>query len=364
MKKAFGLALILFVAACQSSPPPIEDAPPAQNDAATDSQASDSEDSAPSAEEYDGPIQSVVVDTDMSLDDLIAIAMLVESPATEVKAIAITGLFVRCPRGEEIMLNFLALIGQSGIPAACGSTEALEGGRTFPDDWRDFADAGWSTPEGIATEQPDSRGGVAVLAEAIAAGIDTLVVLGPPTTSAQMLRDNPELAGEISSIVLMAGALDAPGNLYLDGYDQPAWPGEWNVYVDPVATKELLSSGPPVVMVALDATNEAPVTRAAVDQMISDGSGPALDFAVMAMEQNRLVDAFDSYFWDALAAAYVLNPAVVTVEQTGIDVLMSPERETGRTVRDPAGPVIGVAVGADAELFMQVMIDALSGRAP
>jgi len=178
-----------------------------------------------------------------------------------------------------------------------------------------------------------------------------------------MLRDNPELANQISSIVLMAGAVDVPGNLYLDGYDQPAWPGEWNVYVDPVATKELLGSGPSVVMVALDATNEVPVTRSAVDQMISDGSGPALDFAVMAMEQNRLVDAFDSYFWDALAAAYLLNPAVVTLEQTGIDVLMSPEKETGRTVRDPAGPVIAVAVGADSELFLQVMIDALSGRA-
>lgn len=347
----------VLLAGCASSTPPATDSvvEPAQDSATQEPVAP--------AEPYDGPIRSVVIDTDMSVDDLIAVAMLVGSPAVEVEAIAITGLFVRCPAGEQIMLDFLATIGASGIPVACGATAALEGGRAFPDDWRDLADQGWGARLQSSAERPDPAGGLSLIETAIIGGADTLVILGPPTTSAQALRATPELVGQISEVVMMAGAVDVPGNLYLDGYENPAWPGEWNVYVDPVATTEIFSSGIPVVMVGLDATNQVPVSRDVVERMKSEGQGLALSFAVETLERLRLVDAFDSYFWDQLAVAYLLDPAVVTLEQTGISVALSPEREVGRTVRDQGGPVISIATSANEQLFHQVMIDSLSGRA-
>jgi len=80
MKQAYGIALILLLAACQSTPP-AADPPPAPSEAPVENQSESDVELAPLTEEFDGPIQSVVVDTDMSLDDLIAIAMLVESPA-------------------------------------------------------------------------------------------------------------------------------------------------------------------------------------------------------------------------------------------------------------------------------------------
>lgn len=314
--------------------------------------------------DYTGEVTSIAIDTDMSIDDFIAIAMLVNSPMTEVKAIAVTGLFVRCPVGEEILLDFLATIGASGIPVACGQTTPVEGNRAFPNDWRDFADNAWGATLGDSSELPDPRGGVTLLTDTIRSGIDTLVILGPPSTSAQALRGNPDVAEQIPQIVMMAGAVDVPGNVYLDGYENPPWPGEWNVYVDPVATQELVDSGSAVVMVGLDATNQVPVVKNVVDRMRQEGDGAAIDFAVSTLERLRLVDAFDSYFWDQLAVAYVLNPLVVTLEQTGITVVTTPERESGRTLRDESGQTISIATGANAELFHQVMIDSLSGRAP
>lgn len=353
---ALVFATILF-AGCASDAPSATD-PPVKPEG--DSMAQ--EPVAPAAP-YDGPVRSVVIDTDMSIDDLIAVAMLVGSPTVEVEAIAITGLFVRCPAGEQIMLDFLATIGASGIPVACGATAALEGGRAFPDDWRDFADQGWGARLQSSTASPDPAGGVSLIETAIIGGADTLVILGPPTTSAQALRQTPELTDQIAEVVMMAGAVDVPGNIYLDGYENPAWPGEWNVYVDPVATAEIFSSGIPVVMVGLDATNQVPVSRDVVERMKNEGQGLAVSFAIETLERLRLVDAFDSYFWDQLAVAYLLDPAVVTLEQTGISVSLSPEREVGRTVRDPGGPVISIATSANERLFHQVMIDSLSGRA-
>lgn len=347
----------VLITGCSSSPPPAEEP------AAAPEQESTAQDPAAPAEPYDGPVRSVVVDTDMSIDDLIAVAMLVGSPMVDVEAIAITGLFVRCPRGEQIMLDFLATIGASGIPVACGATAALEGGRTFPDDWRDFADQGWGAPLQPSSESPDTAGGVGLIERAVGEGADTLVILGPPTTSAQALRAAPELANRIVEVVMMAGAVDVPGNLYLDGNENPAWPGEWNVYVDPIATTEIFASGIPVVMVGLDATNQVPVSREVVDRMKSEGSGLAVSFAVETLERLRLVDAFDSYFWDQLAVAYLLDPAVVTLEQTGISVSLEPGREVGRTIRDPNGPVISIATAANEPLFHEVMIASLSGRA-
>jgi len=351
------LALAGLLAGCSGGMAPVAEPAPDESTPAAESSTTEAQ------ETYSGPVRGVVVDTDMSIDDLLAIAMLVQSPRVDVQGIAITGLFVRCPTGERIMLDFLATIGATGIPVACGATEALESGRTFPDDWRDFVDRAWEGSLTRSTETADPAGGVALIERALSQGADTLVILGPPTSSALALRANPDLVDGLVEVVMMAGAVDVPGNVYLDGYENPAWPGEWNVYVDPHATAEIFASGAAVVMVGLDATNTVPVTRDAVERMRSEGRGPAIDLAVETLERHRLVDAFDSYFWDQLAAAYVLNASVVTLEQATISVAFAPEREAGRTSRDPGGSPISIATGADASLFYRVMIESLSGRA-
>lgn len=351
------LALAGLLAGCSGAAAPVAEPAPEGSTPAGESST------AVTSEPYSGPVRAVVVDTDMSIDDLLAIAMLVRSPLVDVRGIAITGLFVRCPKGEQIMLDFLATIDASGIPVACGATEALESGRTFPDDWRDFADQAWEGSLTRSTQTADPQGGVALIERAVSEGADTLVIFGPPTSSALALRSNPDLVSGLVEVVMMAGAVDVPGNVYLDGYENPAWPGEWNVFVDPHATAEVLSSGVAVVMVGLDATNSVPVTREVVQRMRNEGSGSAVNLAVDTLERHRLVDAFDSYFWDQLAAAYLLNPSVVTLEKATISIAFAPEREAGRTVRDPGGSPISIATGADAPLFHRVMIDSLSGRA-
>jgi inosine-uridine nucleoside N-ribohydrolase len=303
----------------------------------------------------------VVVDTDMSTDDLMAIAMLLGSPRVEVAAITIVGAFVRCPRGESVMLGFLASLGVSGIPVACGPTGPLEGTRAFPEDWRNAADQAWGIPLAPSTERPFAGGGVALMREAIGQGATTVVMLGPHTNLARLLRETPEVANEIELMLTMAGAVDVVGNVYQD-YSRPPLAAEWNVYVDPVAADEVFRSGLPIVMVGLDATNAVPVTGEFVKRLRAEGSGVSVETMAAMIERNKLADAFDSYFWDGLAVAYLLDPTVVSLQDVTIRVVTDDGPDSGRTVRDPQGAPIRVAVDGDRVLFEDLAMDSLSRR--
>jgi len=307
-----------------------------------------------------GDAQRVVVDTDMSTDDLMAIAMLIGSPAVEVTAITITGAFVRCPGGADVMLGVLASLGADDIPVACGATGPLVGSRAFPAEWRDLADSAWGVPRAPTTARPADGGGVALMRTAIEGGASTVVVLGPHTNLATLLRASPDLVQRIDRVLTMGGAVDVAGNVYTEGVQPPV--AEWNIYVDPVAAAEVLASGLPVVMVGLDATNEVPVTRVFVERLRREGSGTAVDLMAGMLERNRLVDAFDSYFWDQLAVAVLLDPAVVTTATVGLRVVAADGPDSGRTVRDPGGAPVSVALGADRARLETLMIESLSGR--
>lgn len=353
-------ALALFLVGCQ----------PDQTVGDTDtsppmSSPEDSEQSpAEEAPAYTGVVTPVVVDTDMSTDDLMALAMLVMSPRVEVTAVTITGAFVRCPWGEELMLDYLHTLGESDIPVACGATGPLEGDRAFPEDWRNAADGAWGIPLTDSPSSPFAGGGVALLVEQLRNGVTHVVVLGPHTNMAQALRDNPDLVTSIELILTMGGAVDVEGNVYgIPGAPEAKQDSvvEWNIYVDPVAAEEVFSSGIPVVMVGLDATDDVPVESAFVQRMKAEGTGIATDLMVGMIERNKLSDQFDSYFWDQLAVAYLLDPAVVTLEEAAIRVVTGSGEESGRTLRDESGTVISIATSGNRALLEDLMIESLNG---
>lgn len=78
-----------------------------------------------------------------------------------------------------------------------------------------------------------------------------ILALGPPTNVADALRASPTLGKRITSLTVMGGALDVPGNVGTGN-------AEWNFYVDPAASDIVLRSGIPSTLVPLDATNAVP----------------------------------------------------------------------------------------------------------
>ena len=309
---------------------------------------------------------SVIIDTDMAADDWTALLYLLQHPAADVLAVTVTGTGeTTCPTGARNAINLLTLTGDIRVPVACGSSTPLEGSHTFPQEWRDAVDrmVGLSLPRNPFS--PDERGAVELLRDVLSRSAVpvTVITLGPLTNLAELLTVSPEVAGQITRIVVMGGAVDVPGNIEANVAGNPY--AEWNVYVDPAALSVVLKSGVPVMLVGLDATNDVPVTPAFLRALGRDRSTSAANFVYDALQQEiSLVLSERRSFWDPLTAAAALDVSLITSETRQLSVVTVDGPELGRTAVDPDGTTVTVAISADAGRFEQSLLNVLNGRAP
>ncbi len=304
----------------------------------------------------------VVIDTDAAIDDLVALTFLLASDEVEVRAITVSGTGeVRCPAGVGVVQELLARTGDEGVPVACGRSTPLDGTHEFPTEWRDAADSGWGVVEPTRTAEPDARSAVELLVDTVEQGV-TLLTLGPLTNIADAFRTDPELAGRVASIVTMGGAVEASGNVAEP--DLAASDSEWNVYVDPTAASEVFGSGAPLILVALDATDQVPVTPMFLERLALNSHTPAASLVADLYQANPLVGTGHAYFWDPLAAAAVIDPSLLTTERADIAVVTGDGPDIGRTIRSADGDPIDVATSADAGMFEGLLLRTLDDVRP
>lgn len=264
-------SLALIVGACGATTP--STAPPASG-AATPAATPVASPSGP---------QPVVVDTDLSFDDILALAFLLRQPEVDVRAATVSGTgLVHCLSGLQVTARLLATLERSDVPVSCGRDEPLAGGHAFPTEWRQVTDGAYGLVlERASVSNPASTAPelLASVAAAAAAPI-TIVALGPLTDLAEALQADPGLVARIGRIVEMGGAVDVTGNVASDpaGTGTPG-PAEWNVYADPAAADIVFRSGIPITLVPLDATNAVPVDQAFIDALGSDHAAAGADIA-------------------------------------------------------------------------------------
>jgi inosine-uridine nucleoside N-ribohydrolase len=301
----------------------------------------------------------IVVDTDLAADDLVALLFLLTSPDAEVRAITVSGTGeVRCPQGLEVAARLLAVTGDDDIPVACGRSDPLDGDAAFPDEWRDVTDAAYGLPLPEVEAAGDPDGAVELLTEHLGAGGVTLLTLGPLTNVAEALRAEPDLAEEVASVVVMGGAVRTAGNVYGEGL--PPSTAEWNMYVDPTAAAEVVSSGAPVVLVPLDATDQAPVTLDFVDVLEANAGTEASLLVAQLYGQNPQVPAGEAFFWDPLAAVLAVGSDAVGTRDDTITVVTDDGVDLGRTRRSEDGDPVTVATDVDVAAFEELLVRTLA----
>lgn len=83
----------------------------------------------------------MIVDTDMSSDDLIAIAALARDDRVQLEAVSVSGTgLVHCPAGARLASELLSALGRGDVPVACGSDVPMQVIHALPEDWRTAAD--------------------------------------------------------------------------------------------------------------------------------------------------------------------------------------------------------------------------------
>ena len=305
----------------------------------------------------------VVVDTDLALDDLVALAFLLSSKDADVRAVTVSGTGeVRCPQGLQVVRRLLAVTGDDKVPVACGRSTPLAGDHAFPTAWRDAADGAWGLDLPTVTAPATERTAVDLLRDTLGSGGVTLLTLGPLTNVAEAFRAEPALAEKVSAIVVMGGALDVPGNVSGEGIEHSN--AEWNFYVDPTAAAEVLASGAPTVLVGLDATNQLPISGDFLELLGANTHTESAKLVDTLIRNNPLVYSGQAYFWDPLATAVAIDRGLVSTDQETISVVTSTGPDNGRTVRSHDGASVAVARRARAAAFQQLLLRTLDQLPP
>lgn len=307
----------------------------------------------------------VVVDTDMGQDDMMALLYLLQRTDVRVEAVTVSGTgLAHCAAGVGIALSLLDVAAApTDLPVSCGPETPLKGTYpfpgAFPTSWREATDEAYGIELPASARRPSGLRGPELLSSAIrdAGAPVELLTLGPLTNVALALRRDPTLVDDLAGVTIMGGALDVPGNVIRNAV------AEFNVWVDPVAAREVIDSGAPVTLVPLDATNEAPVTAFFADALAGHHVTPEADTVQALFQTQPFLLSGQYFFWDPLSAAILVQPGLATLEERTVTVLEGEKETQGQIVDDPDGVTVRVATAPDALAFEREFLNTLNADA-
>ncbi|MCY4384534.1 MAG: nucleoside hydrolase [Nitrospinae bacterium] len=322
--------------------------------------------------ESGSPVRYALVDCDPGVDDTLALAMGFASPffrydaVTTVHGNVSARLAYRNARRLTAFLRDHLESPVLDVPVYPGASLALDGSRMNRSESRAI-----HGPEGMGAMfdkkrrlprpgRGSSKPAWEVMVEEAArrGSALTIITLGPLTNLALALRRAPGVFTRVKRIVVMGGAARMPGNV------TPA--AEFNIYCDPLAAKEVFSSGLPVTMVGLDVTRRALLR---VDEF--EGGGPFRAairdlIKVYARFAKKRRGAEDITLHDPLALAVAMRPDLVETTPCRVDVDASRGIARGMTVvelRENRGSrvknPVDVALDLDVKGFLAFFISHL-----
>lgn len=308
-----------------------------------------------------------IIDTDVGVDDAIAILYLLQKPDVQIKAITIASTGnAHCVPAFQNTLGLLKLVNRTNIPVDCGPAKTFGGKNTFPAAVMAEAD----TLSGAAkllpkiSQQPQQKG-IELLIDTIQNSKQpvTILAIGPLTNIAAALQRAPDIKNHIQAIYIMGGAVNVPGNLSAFGVKTNK-KAEWNIYIDPIAASIVFNQNIPIVLVPLDVTNTVPIEMSFYTQLKKNHRSPAANFVYTLMKNNlKLLTEKQWYFWDPLSAAIASDESIATFKFQPLLVSLSPESQIGRTVIDTiSGQNIRIAETVDQPRFENLLLNVLNKK--
>jgi inosine-uridine nucleoside N-ribohydrolase len=320
----------------------------------------------------------VIIDTDPGTDDALAILLALNSPELKVEALTAVPGNVVAKQSLENALKLVSLAGRCDIPVAAGAQHALM--------QKTYTALYWHGKNGLADiELPepkckaDSRFAPDLIIELVHKYPHeiTLIPIGPLTNIALAVSKDPSIVGLVKDIVIMGGSISG-GNV--NGA------AEANIYGDPEAAEIVFNAGWVVTMVGSDVGEKTLMTRKHLRELEA-GHGPENDVATKIarfyIERSEKNGWDGAAMYDPLAVGTVLDPTLVTLKDLHIDVETRGEFTRGETVANRMGsyeknvlhgdhyeidgivPVQNnarVAVGSDAERFLQMFVGRVKGK--
>lgn len=301
-----------------------------------------------------GTALRLLLDTDPGVDDAIAILMALAAPGAEVVGLTTVGGNVGRARATRNALALLQAAGRAEVPVARGAARPRLGR------FRPSVDV--HGPGGLSVRLPDPAAGpigldaADFMADRLSAepGGITIVALGPLTNLSLLEERHPGVLGRAAGIVVMGGAVNARGNV--------TGRAEFNIYSDPLAAAQILESGYAVGLADLAASRQVAVTRGQAGGLSATGPVGRLALRILQGWFDRDGGRERFEFYDPLAVALALDPAVATVRRMAVRVGTAPGEGWGETLDAGSPGPVSLAEAVDAGRFFGLLSGLLGWR--
>ena len=285
--------------------------------------------------------EKVIIDTDIGddVDDAFALALAVKSPALQVLGVMTT--FGDTEGRAKITDRFLGEVGRTEIPVLAGKATATKN----PMSQRKYGDGGHfrKASHGDAVE---------FLLQQIRKypGEITLVAIGPLMNLGAAIDKDAATFGKLKRVVLMGGSVRRGyGDL---GYTAPVPPmPEWNILNDVAAAQKLFTSGVPLFVMPLDAT-QLKMDEVKRAFLFSQGTAVTDQLALL----YHLWGQETPTLFDPMTVVFVLRPELCPVRGMHIHV-----DEKGFTREEPGAVNAQVCLDSNVEDFFRFYLKRVAG---
>ena len=273
----------------------------------------------------------IIIDTDLGVDDSLAILLALASPEIEIEAITTVSGACQVEQGVINALSILELAKSTDIPVAQGMRTPLIQPPIISSDVHNISGLGYASLPYPSNKAVDSHA-IDLLIQKIMAEPDeiTLVTIGPLTNLAMAIRREPRLARAVKEVISMGGAINESGNMTPQA--------EFNIFFDPHAAHIVFHSGMPMTLVPLDVTYKTILRQTELDQLAENPSSisrfvmDATRFYMEFYKKNRNMDGCAMN--DPLALALTFAPRLVTLKKLFVDIDISEGASMGKTYAD------------------------------
>jgi purine nucleosidase/pyrimidine-specific ribonucleoside hydrolase len=296
----------------------------------------------------------IIFDTDIGddVDDALALALALQSPELDVKAI--TTVIDRAALRSRLAWKELGVFGRRDIPIGTGADEPLldpvRGGR--------HAQFDMLTGEDVVPGPPLRAVDLIIRTLLDSPRKITIVPVGALTNIAIALKTEPRIKDKIERIVLMGGAY----------YTQQP---EYNIYRDRIASEIVFRSGVPITGVGLDVTTRCKLKAEDIERLKAAGH-PSSAFLMRLIDlwRENPVNRYPTLH-DPLAVAVAMQPSLVETQLGRVQVETASPMLYGLTLFTPAerlpkdapAPNTAVARNVDVERFVKLFMDRVSAPA-
>lgn len=207
------------------------------------------------------------------------------------------------------------------------STSKERGKNPFPKDWRMHAFFMDALP---ILNEPTSKQSKLLKHQAYEDIIEklhnaqepvTLLFTGPLTDLAKAITVAPTIVSNIKRLVWMGGTFLERGNVEEPEHDGSA---EWNAFWDPEAVQVIFDTNIKIDMVALESTNQVPMTWEVRQAWANERHYPGVDFLGVSYAAVPPLTHFQTnstyFMWDVLTTAYIGKPELVQQHTVNVSI--------------------------------------------